>query len=299
MELFQLRYAIMLSECRNFSRAAEKLFITQPTLSQQIQRLEHEIGFPLFKREFRQITPTAAGERFLLSAAKVVQEHEKLLTEVQNIQNSLERKVVFGTSPISSPFITGTIPLFLADYPKVSLMIVEAHDPDLITMALKSELDLAIVSLPHNHPQRNLLHVIPIQEEYVCALLKKDHPLTKQPEITLEELHEQKLVFPSSSAGSYKIMSDAFKQNGMSMPETTDLVSIEARVELIMSGAVGIALSEQKAWHIQNNIVRVPIFPRINSTFAVITEKGKRITPELDDLIQIVAIRKSGQRNFP
>lgn len=298
MELFQLRYAVTVLEYCNFSRAAEKLFITQPTLSQQIHRLEQELGFSLFSRNSRHVVPTAEGEHFLKSAVKVLQEFENLQREVQSIQNRLEYKITFGTSPFSSPFISGAIPLFMEDFPKVSLTLYEASDEELIDLVVKNELDLAIVSLPQNHPQREMLRVIPITEEYVCTVVSKDHPLAAQPAVTLEELLPYRLAFSSPKSGLRKIIFDEFETQKLAPPQTIELASIDARMELILNGAVGLTLSGQKTWHTQKNIIRIPVSPRIYATFSIILSKKTKISAALKDLIQIVAVKKIGQKVF-
>lgn len=299
MELFQLRYAVMLSECRNFSRAAERLFITQPTLSQQIQRLEKELGVPLFLRDSRRVVPTTSGERFLVGAVKVIQEYENLQKEVQSIQNMLECKTTFGASQFSSPIISEGIPLFLAKFPQADFKLLETNDPNLIDMVSRNEIDLAVVSLPHNHIHRDKLRIIPIQEEYVCAVLKRDHPLAAQSGITLGDLIPYKLIFSSHRTGLQKTLFAAFYAHNLSPKETLELTSIGTRVPFIMGGAIGFSLSEQNSLRSQKDIVRVPITPRIYSTFSLILPKRKQVTFVLDGLIQIMLQEAKSYFNQP
>lgn len=296
MELFELRYALMLSECQNFSRAAEKLFITQPTLSQQIRKLESELGFPLFIRDSRKVVPTIAGERFLEHTTKIIEEYESLQKEVQSIKNMLEGKITFGTSPISSPFISEGIPLFLAKFPQAVFTLLEKNDPDLIDMTARNEIDLAVVSLPHTHVHRDKLRMIPIQEECVCVVLKKGHPLAVQEEVTLEELMPYKLIFSSRRAGLRKIVFSAFKEHGLTPQDTLELTSSEARFPLIMGGAIALALSEQNEWFSHKDLVRIPLAPRIYSTFSLILSKEKHSSFVLDGLIQIML--KEAKKRF-
>lgn len=298
MELFQLRYAATVAEYCNFSRAAEKLFITQPTLSQQIQRLEHELGFPLFARDSRHVTPTPEGQCFLKSAAGVLREFEALQKEVQRIQNRQTYQITFGTSSVSSPFISGAIPPFLKDFPQARLTLYEAYEEELIDLVVKNELDLAILSLPEHHVQREMLRVLPIQEEHVCAVIRKDHPLAAQSQVALEELLPHRLVFSSPKSGLRKVLFDAFEHQKLTPSETIELTSIDARAELILDGAVGMSFSGQKTWCFHKDIVRVSIVPQIRATFSIILPKEKKISPALKDLIQIVSIKKSGQKSF-
>lgn len=298
MELFQLRYAAAVAEYRNFSRAAESLFVTQPTLSQQIQRLEQELGFFLFSRNSRQVTLTPEGQRFLESAANVLRQFEALQEEVRNIQNEQSYQITFGTCPVSSPFISGAIPRFLTDFPQAHLSLYEAYEEELIDLVVKGQLDLALISLPEHHIRRKALRIVPVQEEYVCAVLTQDHPLAARSEVALKDLLDQHLVFSSIKSGLRKTVLEAFSEKGLTPLETIELSSIEARAELITDGAVGVTYSGQKTWHRQKGIVRLPIIPHIWATFSIILPQGKQISPALKDLIQIVAVKKTGQKSF-
>ena len=298
MELFQLRYALALSECGNFSRAAEKLFITQPTLSQQIQRLEQELGFTLFRRDPRKVAVTDNGKRFLASAARVLREFEKLQGEVQSIQNTLNSRITFGVSPYSSPFISGALPLFQEKYPHAEIKLYESYALDLIDMLLAGELDLALISLAHNQPRRSLLKIHPIAEEYICAVLHENHPLADREEITLEELSPYRMVFSSERSSMRSSIFSAFEDEGLPHPATIELTSIDAQHELIVGGAVGVCLSGQKTWNVKKDIVRIPVSPRIYNTFCIILPKNATISPVLNTLIQLVAVKKSGKKEF-
>lgn len=285
MELFQLRYAVTLSECRNFSRAAEKLFITQPTLSQQIQKLEKKVGFTIFERDSRRVIPTPAGEQFLFYAERVIQEFERLKEEVDNIQSTLKHDVQLGASQYSTQFFSESIPSFLVKFPQINITISELHDPELTESVIKNKIDLAVVSIPHNHATRDKINIFPIKEEHVCVILKKGHPLTQKSEVTLHDLIDYKLIFSSHRGVLLPIMKSAFEQAGLHLPDPLDLTSIEARIPYIMDGALSFALNARNDWEKYDEITRIPITPPIFSTLSLITPKGKEITPTFKALI--------------
>lgn len=285
MELFQLRYAVTLAEYRNFSRAAEKLFITQPTLSQQIQKLEKSVGFTIFDRDSRRVTPTPAGEQFLLHAERVIQEFERLTEEVENIQNTLRHDVLLGASQYSTQFFSSSIPSFLVKFPQINIKILETLDHELTESVIKNKIDLAVVSLPHKHANRDKVRIFPIKEEYVCAILKKDHPLTLKGEVTLRDLIDYKLIFSSHRGILQPIMSHAFAANDLHPLEPLDLTSIEARIPFIMDGAITFALNGRNDWEEYDEITRIPVTPLIYSTLSLIAPKEKEITPAFNALI--------------
>ena len=98
MEFAQIIYAVTLAEYLNFSRAAAKLFITQPTLSQQIRRLESDLGFPLFRRNTKKVELTEAGEVFINEARDLVSSYWHLENTCNEISSAYKDKVSFGIS---------------------------------------------------------------------------------------------------------------------------------------------------------------------------------------------------------
>lgn len=285
MELFQLRYAVTLSECRNFSRAAEKLFITQPTLSQQIQKLEKKVGFMIFERDSRRVTLTAAGERFIAYAQRVIQEYERLEEEVDHIQSTLKHDVLLGASQYSTQFFSETISSFMVKFPQINITILEQHDVELTESVIKNQVDLAVVSVPQNYSALNKINIFPIKEEHVCVVLKKDHPLARKDEITLQDLVDQKLILSRHRGVLLPVMKSAFEDAGLHLPDFLDLTSIEARLPYIMDGAVTFALNARNDWEPYQDIVRLPITPPIVSTLSLIAPKGKELTPTFKALI--------------
>ena len=152
MELHQLLYFVAVAETGGFSRAAERCHVAQPSLSQQVQKLEHELGQPLFDRLGRGVTLTEAG-RALLPRARVI------LAEVQQIKRSLRQEIqdgygqlAVGVIPTVAPYLLpGIIRRFSELYPKAELSVYEDVTAALVTGLIEGRLDLGIMSLPiHN-----------------------------------------------------------------------------------------------------------------------------------------------------
>ena len=299
MELFQLKYALTLAKHKNFSKAADELFITQPTLSQQIQRLENEIGFPIFERSNRKVDSTKMGKLFLVGASSVIKEYDRFENDVKLIHGMMDKRILFGATPFGSPFATGAIRKFQEEFPETDLRISESYDMELIRDVLDNKLDLALVSLPWDDPKRDDLLVVPIFEEYLCATMRASHPLAASKEITIEQLAPYRLVFPAEKSLFKSIIRLKCNSLNLPMPDSVNFINIEARADYILQNdAITFTLNGQKTWHDNPDIVFIPVVPKILSTFAIILKKGKKITPELNGLIQHIAIKKSGQRKI-
>ena len=295
MDLFQLKYAVTIAEYCNFSRAAQALFITQPTLSQQIQKLEQELGFQIFFRDSKRVVTSLIGERFLKDANKVIKEFESMQKNMQSIKNMLGSEVIFGTSPIRGSLLSSGILRFLTEFPQVSFRLAEAFDFDLIEMVRNHDVNAAIVSLPSNSGHIEGVRLIPIQEEHLCALLKKDHPLARQEVVDLEDLVYEKLIFASPRSSLRKVIIEAFEKRGKMPGVIIDLSSISARNSLIMNGMVSFALSGRSEWKKQKDVVLVPVVPYIYNTLSVVLPIDEQSSFLVNALVKIMSEEISKQ----
>lgn len=126
MELRQLQYTLQIAEERNFSRAADKLHIAQPSLSQQLSKLEHELGVKLFQRNTSTVELTHAGASFIEHARKIMDAVQQLRQEMDDISQLRAGRVVIGSMPITgSHLLPYVLPAFNAAYPDIQVTLLE------------------------------------------------------------------------------------------------------------------------------------------------------------------------------
>lgn len=149
MTIIQLEYIVALDTYRNFVLAAEKCFVTQPTLSMQIQKLEDDLGVKLFDRSRQPVTPTDIGAEIIEQARTVLTEAHKIKELITDRKGELEGELKVGVIPTIAPYLLpNVLGKFLASYPEVTLQIWE-HTTDQIIHDLKSGLlDCGILSTP-------------------------------------------------------------------------------------------------------------------------------------------------------
>lgn len=149
MTLAQLRYAINLQKYGSFKKASEKLSISQPALSLQIQKLENELGIGLFDRSSNPIVPTSDGVTFLAQAAEIIASVDHLQNRTLNLKHELEGTLTLGVIPTLAPFL---VPLFIDQlqeaFPKFKLDIHEMITEDVITEVRGGFLDAGLISTP-------------------------------------------------------------------------------------------------------------------------------------------------------
>ncbi|MDN0082948.1 LysR substrate-binding domain-containing protein [Crenobacter sp. SG2305] len=203
MELRHLRYFIAVAEELNFTRAAEKLHIGQPPLSQQIQALEAELGVMLFNRTRRRVELTSAGERFLPRAIAILQDTASAAEDARRAALGEVGELSIGFTP-SLPF-TSFLPRLIhryrQRYPDVTLALREMMTQNQLAAIASSELDIGIVRLPDvDVPQEVALRQLLVDP--LVVVTRDDHPLAAQSTVSLAQLRDEPFVMYPAAAGT-------------------------------------------------------------------------------------------------
>lgn len=191
MELHQLRYVLAVAETGNFTRAAEKCAVAQPSLSQQIINLEKELGHKLFHRLGRKAVLTEAGTAFLERARRILFEVDDATREVRDSE-AVERRITVGAIPTIAPYLFPPIlALCHRQYPLTVVKVWEDFRDELVRGVLEGELDLAIVALPIKDPR---IHTEVLFSEKLLLTVGKNHPLGSKPKVSVEDIKNERFV---------------------------------------------------------------------------------------------------------
>jgi len=197
MELHQIRYFVAVAESENFTRAAERSNVSQPSLSQQIINLEKELGHKFFHRLGRRAVLTEAGATFLNRAKQILASVDDATREL-NDGLVLERRIVVGAIPTVAPYV---LPQLIGrcrtEFPNLVIHVREDFRTDLIRGVIDGELDLALTSLPVKDPR---ISVEPIFTEPLLLLVGRQHPLAKNTSVTAKDLADQTFVLLGESS---------------------------------------------------------------------------------------------------
>ncbi len=185
--LNQLEYIVAVDKHRHFGKAAGQCHVTQPTLSMQIQKVEEEIGYPLFDRLKKPIKPTAKGQKFITQAKVLLFEHHKLMDLSRHQGTEVSGDLRLGIIPTIAPYL---LPLFIAkfskDFPKIQLIIDELKTETILSMLKEDQLDAGIVATPLHEPG---IKERPIFYEPFSLYVGKKHPLNSRKRIREEDLN--------------------------------------------------------------------------------------------------------------
>ena len=192
MELHQLRYFVAVADEGNFSRAAAKVRVAQPSLSQQIRKLEAEIGQPLFDRLPRSVVLTEAGRCLLEYARQILASIDDARRSVNELKGKIAGDVAVGAIPTVAPYVLPELVItFQKHYPDVTLHIVEDATAGITRRIEAGELDVALASTCQQSPT---LRVELLGKEPLLALVPEGHPLAKQTVITFDDLKSQRFL---------------------------------------------------------------------------------------------------------
>jgi len=192
MEMHQLRYVVAVARTRNFSRAAEQCHVAQPSLSQQIQKLEDELGERLFERMKREVKLTAYGENFLRRAVRILDEAEAARREAIDSKNIVSGVITIGVLPTIAPYLLpGVLVRFREKFSRVEVVAQEDTTAQLLRQLLSYEIDFAIVSqpIPAEHFEAREL----FSEELLLAL-PPNHRLLRCRNIGTEDLEQEQFI---------------------------------------------------------------------------------------------------------
>lgn len=192
MTITQLKYLISVAEFENFTMAAEKNFVTQPTLSMQIQKLEDELDVKIFERTKKSVKITSVGERILLQAKKIVYEANTMYDIVEQfkgyIGGSLKLAIIPTVMPTLLPMFLNN---FLKKYPKVDLIIEELNTNNIIERLKNGTLDCAIAATPL---EEMLFKEVPLYYEPLVAYMTNNTKSDVNEYLSLDDIDPENLL---------------------------------------------------------------------------------------------------------
>lgn len=192
MELQQLRYVVAVARTGSFSRAAERCHVAQPSLSQQVLKLEEELGERLFERLKRGVKLTAAGEAFVPRAVRILDEVEAAHREAHEVHALARGTVTVGVLPTIAPYLLPrVIAGFSGRFPGIGVVVQEDTTARLLRLAAACEVDLAIVSLPVDDAR---FAQEPLFSEELLLALPPGHPLVRRRTVRAADLEAEKFI---------------------------------------------------------------------------------------------------------
>lgn len=256
MELRQLKYFATLAETLNFSRAADKLFITQGTLSQQIRQLEDEVGSQLLERSSHHVTLTEAGEELLPLALSTLEASNLCMNRMRDLRGALTGTLNLGTTHSFTGLMADTVKAFLKQNPGVKLNIYYKPAAELLEMLRLKELDLALAFKPvmaYDDIESEVLF-----KTHLCAVMRKDHPLASRESINLEELENQGIALAGGGLQARRVFDSYVGVDTRKLNVRMEVNDPNLIMDIVQGSWLVAVLSELAAYY-RTNLTAVPL----------------------------------------
>jgi len=288
MELRQLRYLVALAEERNFTRAAAREHIAQPALSQQIRRLEDEVGLALAERTTRSVSITDAGALLVARARRILGELEAAEAELQAIGGVHAGHVTVGAIHTMGPVdVALALAIFHERYPGVELTVREHASDELAEMVRDDTLDLAFLSVTERIESHGLgLHQL-ISEELV-VVLPRAHRLARRRRLSMAELSGEHFISYREGARLRELLVGAAHQAGFE-PHVTLESNESPRIRRLVARGMGVAILPRSDAEAPGADVAVAalIEPALSRDITLAWREGRRHPPAALEFLQL------------
>ncbi|MFN0078069.1 MAG: LysR family transcriptional regulator [Prosthecobacter sp.] len=285
MELYQLGYFIQIARQRSFTRAAERLHMAQPALSQQMKNLEAELGTALFIRGRKEIQLTAAGKAFLPRAEALLTQAEAAKAIVSDVAQLRGGKLVIAAIPsVSACLLPEVIRSFSRLHGKVELQLIEDSSERVAASVESGVADVGFLQLPASKAAFEALTII---TEPFMLLVAKSHALAKHKEVALKQLATESFIFYKGRARDTAL--EACRKAGFEPRIACESGELET-VRALVAAGLGLAVVPQLAGgNLPKTIQAITIRePKMQRQIAAVWQKGSVLSPAAEALLKLI-----------
>jgi DNA-binding transcriptional LysR family regulator len=247
MDLRRLEIFAKVAELGSFSRAAEALFLTQPTISEHVRALEDEVGVQLLDRLGRGATPTRAGQLLLGYARRMLALSREAHQALEQFQGRISGELVVGGSTIPGEYVLpGLIGRFKAKYPDISIVLLIGSTRQVSDWLEEGRVEVGVVGA---RPATRALEAKELMPDELVLVVPATHPWAARRTATLVDLQKEPLVFRERGSGSREAVEHALQEAGVALAQLRivgEMGSTQAVKQAVRAG-VGVALLSKRA----------------------------------------------------
>jgi DNA-binding transcriptional LysR family regulator len=291
MELRQLRYLVALAEERHFTRAATREHIAQPALSQQIRRLEEEVGLALVERTTRRVAMTEAGATLVNRAQQILAEVDAAHAEMQRLNGVQTGRVTVGALHTMGPVdISLVLAIFHERHPGVELTVREQSSEELAEMLRVDELDLAFLSVTERIESHGLGLQQLISEE-LAAVLPQEHRLSRRRRVRMAELSDEEFISYREGSRLRELLVSAGRDAGFE-PRVKLESNESQRIRQLVARGLGVAiLPRSDADGAGANVAVVTLTdPALSRDITLAWREGRRHAPAAAEFLNLARV---------
>ncbi|KAF2332289.1 LysR family transcriptional regulator [Flavobacterium ginsenosidimutans] len=231
MEIYQLEYFVKTAEVLHFTKAAELCFVTQSGLSQQIKKLEEELGMPLFIRIGKKVRLTEAGSVFLIHAKRVLENVQNGKQAIEDLNQMIGGELRIGVTYIFGLLILPIVNTFAHRYQNLKIIVDYGTTESLEQKLLNNDVDVVLV-IP-SHEIESGIQKVPLFTSNMVVAVSKKHALAHLDKIAFKKIEEIPLVLPGKGSNSREFVEELFQKFNLKPKISIELHSIHALLQMV------------------------------------------------------------------
>lgn len=281
MQLHQLEYVLAVAKYRSFTRAAEKIKVSQSSISQQILALENELGIDLFYRAKRSVSLTLAGQDFVTHAMRIMSEVNAAYQCIQEYVSADRGHITIGIIPVIGYYpIPKLFADFRKDYPGIILNLIEYQDDELLIMLDSSDVDAALVQ--HCIPD-STFQFLPLYNDKMVLLANKGKPFACKKSIDIIDLKNEKFILTPRASGHHHDFIKACQSAGFQPKIQLTCSAVESMLALASEDIGVTVLSSRVAKSIprDSRLALIELTPPIERNIYLATQHNANVSPAL------------------
>jgi len=292
LQIQQLLYAIAVADTLSFSKAAQALYVTQPTLSQQIRKLEQLVGFPVFRRSTKGVVLTEHGARFIEQARRGAAEYRELQRAVEKTSLLQSGSITVGFPPLldaDNRRLIEILASFSQKYQNIRFEFIQSQSTALIEKILLGEIDIALIQ-EDSAPES--IDLFPFREDHVVLLTDRSNPLAQKNTISLGELRGEKILFNSRQSSMQQLLEEYFRRQRIA-PNFAYISGDTNAVNTLIANGFGVSFStsESDVKHAVGSLLAIPLEPQVRRRISVASGKSTRLSPTVRSCLSYVVSR--------
>ncbi len=295
MNLDYLKTFLTVAEKKSFSRAAEKLKLSQPAISFQIKALEKKYGQLLIDRSTQSLSLTPAGEILFSKAKKILEIQEELEMEISSLSKEVKGQLVIGASTIPGEYILPSlVSVFKKRHPKVKILIEIGDSLEIIKKLLEKEIDLGFVGATFPNPQLSFKKFLP---DELVLIAHPEHPLARKKSVTLEEAIKFPFLTREAGSGTLKTFQQELEKHSLSLKDLDIVIELGSTQAILTAVESGLGVSVVSRWAarlaaLSNLIAVVPLKKPIKRDIFLVLRKKMSLTPAQIAFVEFVEKEK-------
>lgn len=288
MEMHQLEYVLAVAKYNGFTRAAEEINTSQSSLSQQISKLENELGISLFTRTTRSVQLTPAGKEFLTYAKRIMSEVIEARQCIHEYVSFDRGHLLLGVIPVIGHYqIPSLMASFKKNFPRVTLSLLEAQDDELLGMLRSAKISASFIH--HATPDPHF-RLYPLVTDRMVVVTSDRHPFATRKSVDLKELQHENLILPPPTSGHYIDFHEAclaadFKPNILMTCSSVKTILCLVREEL----GIAVLSSHVAAMDWGIGTKTISLTPEIKQNIFLAIPNNVNTTPALKEFVKFTS----------